>query len=65
MLLKNLKAAPEVITFQTANGPSVGDRVCPLRFDELQADIEPYVLNDTPSVLSIGCRCMHKEYIFI
>ena len=56
-----LKAAPEVITFQTANGPSVADHVCPLRFDELDEDIEPYVLKDTPSVLSIGFRCMENS----
>ena len=60
-----LEKAPQVVTFQTVNGPPIGGQVCPLRFDELRAEIEPYVLNNSPSVLSIGIRCMEKKYTFI
>ena len=35
-----------------------------LRVDELDEDIEPYVLNSTPAVPSVGRRCMDYGYEF-
>ena len=46
-------------------GHPKGDFVCPLRIEELDETIEPYVLKNTHDVLSIGFRCLEKGYTFV
>ena len=57
--------AKNPIQFQTANGNTKGTEVVNMNIVEFEEDVEPYVLPDTPSVLSIGRRCMHEGYHFI
>ncbi len=52
--------------FATANGTSSADKVLPITvaaFDHATA--EPYVMQDSPAVLSVGMRVMHQGYCFI
>ena len=50
--------------FNTANGNTDATEDILLRVDELDEDIEPYVLASTPAVLSIGRRCTDHGYSF-
>ena len=54
--------AKNPIQFQTVNGDTKGMEVMTMNIVEFEENIEPYVLPDTPSVLSIGRRCMHEGY---
>ena len=51
--------------FQTANGNTKGLDVVTMNIVEFDESVEPYVLLDTPSVLSIGRRCMQEGYRFV
>ena len=53
------------VQFQTANGNTKGMEVVTMNIVEFDESVEPYVLPNTPSVLSIGRRCMHEGYHFI
>jgi hypothetical protein len=53
------------ITFQTANGDAPSTHSAAIRFGELDETIEPYVLNETPSVISVGNRTMNQGYSFV
>eukprot|EP00972_Heterocapsa_arctica_P039995 5891126-Heterocapsa_arctica.AAC.1 len=50
---------------QTANGGTVSTHTAPMQIAELSESINPYVLNESPAVLSIGDRTMNKGYSFI
>ena len=51
--------AADPIVFETANGSVETDKTCPLHVPALgeEYQIDPYVLPDTPDVLTIGGRC--------
>eukprot|EP00972_Heterocapsa_arctica_P107600 15851825-Heterocapsa_arctica.AAC.1 len=51
--------------FQTANGLTVSTHSAPMRICEFGEDITPFVLQDTPAVLSVGDRTMNKGYTFV
>ena len=54
------------IRFSTANGTTnLTTTILPLSFKELGEVIEPYILDSTPPVITVGRRCMHSEYTFI
>ena len=53
------------ITFHTANGPTRTENVANIYVRELDENITPYVLASTPSVLTVGYRCMDIGYTFI
>ena len=53
---------PEPISFQTANGVKDTDLVSNFQAESFKEPINAYVLSDTPSVLSIGKRCMNQNY---
>ena len=53
------------IQLQIANGNTKGVEVVTTNIVEFDESVEPYVLPDTPSVLSIGRRCMHEGYHFV
>ena len=57
--------ASEPISFQTANGVTESDLMSNFRTDSFDEPINAYVLDDTPSVLSVGKRCMNQEYGFV
>ena len=52
------------IVFQTANGSTSTSDVAKIVVDELDETVEPHVLDETPTVLSIGRRCMTMGYAF-
>ena len=52
------------IVFQTANGSTSTSDVAKIVVDELDETVEPHVLDETPTVLSIGRRCMKMGYAF-
>ena len=56
---------PEPISFQTADGITDTDLVSNFQADSFKEPINAYVLGDTPSVLSVGKRCMSQNYGFI
>ena len=47
----------EAMTFMTANGVTGADQKVDLIFDEIKDTISPFVLEESPSILSIGKRC--------
>ena len=49
----------------TANGPNYADRQCKVRVPSISTTAEPYVLPDTPSVLSVGQKCMEEGFDFV
>ena len=53
------------ITFQTANGDAPSTHSAATFFEELEETIEPYVLKETPSVISVGNRTMNQGYSFV
>ena len=56
---------PEPISFQTANGVTDTDLMSNFQTESFKEPINSYVLDDTPSVLSIGKRCMNHDYGFV
>ncbi len=56
--------APVPIILATANGLSSGDKVVQQQIGELGEVAEPYILDSTPDVLSIGRRCVEDGYSF-
>ena len=53
------------VIFQTANGDTPSTHVAPISFQELNETIEPYVLKEAPSVISVGDRTMNKDCSFV
>ena len=52
------------IVFQTANGSASTSDVAEIVVGELNETVKPHVLDETPTVLSIGRRCMKMGYTF-
>ncbi len=57
---RKLKKLAISMPFQTANGCTVSTHSAPMRIDEFDEDVYPFVLGDTPAVLSVGDRTMNK-----
>ena len=55
----------EAISFQTANGVTNTDLVSNFQTESFTEPINAYVLDDTPSVLSVGKRCMKQGFGFV
>ena len=59
-LLKGKRRALETqVTFQTANGDTPSTHPFQIFIKELNEMIEPFILKDTPSVISVGDRTMN------
>jgi hypothetical protein len=52
------------IMFSTANGRIESRNVVPLYCSELDQEVYPYLLHESPPVLSIGKRCMEQGFTF-
>ena len=50
--------------FGTANGRALSYQSVPMHSKAMGGAISPYLLPNTPSVLSIGKRCMEEGYSF-
>ena len=59
------KRFEKAVIFQIANGDTPSTHVAPISFRELNETIEPYVLKETPSVISVGDRTMNKGCPFV
>ena len=57
--------APVPILLATANDLVNGDKIAPQQIGELGEVAEPYVLDSTPDVLSVGRRCVEDGYTFV
>ena len=65
-LIKRFVSKAKVpITFRTANGPTRTDNIANIHARELDENITPYVIENTPPVLIVGYRCMELGYTFI
>ena len=53
------------VTLHTANGPTRTDNIANMHVRQLDANITPYVLENTLPVLTVGYRCMELGYTFI
>ena len=62
---KYIKEANKPLTFNTANVKANALEVAELFCNELTEEIEPYVLDSTPAVLTVGRRCMKQGYSFV
>lgn len=49
----------------TANGSTNAEEVVDVHIRALPEPCSPYVLDQTPAVLSVGVRCMEQGYIFV
>jgi hypothetical protein len=52
------------LTFGTANGEAIAAYQYPINLVELGYEISPYVLKDTPAVLTVGGRCLNDDFSF-
>ncbi len=62
-LVQTLKKQSRLM-FSTANGRIESRNVVPPWCKELDQMVNPYLLRDTPPVLSIGKRCMEQGFTF-
>ncbi len=58
------RPAKESLTFNTANGKTVALEQASYQSTELNEEIDAYVLDSTPAVMSVGKRCMNMGYSF-
>ena len=59
------KRLESAVVFQTANSDTPSTHSAPTLFSELNEIIEPHILRETPSVISVGDRTMNKGCSFI
>ena len=53
------------LTFNTANGQATTHEQADLRVNELNLDITPHVLEDSPALISLGNLCMKGGFHFV
>eukprot|EP00974_Lingulodinium_polyedra_P054864 5276899-Lingulodinium_polyedra.AAC.1 len=58
------KASPPM-SFNTANGITHAEKVLKIDVEECASSVQPYILDNTPNVLSVGMRCVQHGYSFI
>ncbi len=59
-----IKKASKYVRMATPNGIVDADRMITFRVPSLGDPIDAYVMESTPTVISIGCRCMTLGYTF-
>ena len=59
---KHIEKASVPAEFATANGNTTTNEICRASMPALGEQIVPYVLGDTPPVLSVGLRCVQYGY---
>ena len=65
MIKRIVSKAKVPITFHTANGATRTENIASIHVRELDENIMPYVLDNTPPVLTVGYRCMEMGYTFV
>ena len=53
------------MVFYTANGEVKADKVCPMKLRLIGQVIAPYVVKDSPALMSVGARVMGLGWHFI
>ena len=53
------------MSFFTAHGVTSTNDVAKIHFDEFESTHTPYVLDESPSVLFVGKKCMEEGYSFV
>ncbi len=61
--VKTLKKSSRIM-FSTANGRIESRNVVPFYCEELAQSVQPFLLHDSPPVLSVGKRCMEQGFTF-
>ena len=61
---KNCRAAEHPISLITANGSTEANEIADVKLSALPETVQPYVLDQTPAVLSVGTRCADQGYSF-
>ena len=62
--IERIEQTPEPICFSSANGPVWATSTLPLQGIALLEEMSPYVMEQTPAVLSVGRRCTQEGYAF-
>ena len=55
----------KVVNFHTANGVTCSTKRSSIKFEAFNEPAEAYILEDTPSVISMGKRCVDLGYSFV
>ena len=55
----------DAVNFHTANGVTISTSTVDLDFEAFEETANVHVLEDTPSVISMGKRCMDHGYSFV
>ena len=58
------KQAPQPIRLVTANGNITASEIADINVDALCEPAQPYVLESSPAVLSLGVKCLDQGYSF-
>ena len=61
----NRRVSDTPICLATANGSTRADEMADVKVDALHQPFSPYILEETPAVLSVGVRCMEQGYSFV
>ena len=61
----SVKEGRDSINFMTANGVTTTNEVAEINVGELPIQTEAHILDNTPSVFSVGKRCMEQGYSFV
>ena len=56
--------AEDPVYFQTANGPILADEVAKVKSPELGSDLSLFTLGDSPTVCSVGRKCLEQGFGF-
>ena len=57
--------SPEPLELITANGSQSADQQASVHIDCIDKEVHPYVLPDTPAVISVGMRCIQDGWDFV
>ena len=61
----NRRTSDTPICLATANGSIRADAAADVKVEALHRPFTPYILEETPAVLSVGVRCMEQGYSFV
>ena len=64
-LRKFVHPAVEPLFLKTANGSTDANEVIDVTVEGFGEEVQPYILESTPPVLSVGVRCAEMGYTFI
>ena len=56
--------AQDPVYLQTANGPTLADKVAKVNSPELGSDLSLFTLGDSPTVCSVGRKCLEQGFGF-